>query len=98
MKKIILTVLLASAAMGNNNNNNNAAVCKDYAKLGKVSMQLRQNGLSVVDAIGTIKHHELDFIIIEAYKEPRWHTKERKNEAAVEFENRVYLDCIRRIK
>lgn len=74
--------------------------CKEVAEVAKITMIARQTGVSIVDTLqkvqGTKDQQELlTEIIIMAYKKPRYLGKKAQNRSITEFENMVYLTCIK---
>ena len=74
--------------------------CKEVAEVAKITMIVRQTGVSIVDTLqkvqGTKQQKELlTEIIIMAYKKPRYLGKKAQKKAVTEFENTVYLTCIK---
>lgn len=71
--------------------------CDRLSVLGELAMSHRQVYNTpitmLIDAIvGDSKiTREL---IYEAYRQPRWSSSKRQNEAVIEFKNKVYLECV----
>lgn len=78
--------------------------CNSLYEFAEVAMQVRQNGMSLKDALAktpqanTQAENEilplLQAILYEAYKQPLYHTEEYKKEVISEFSKDVYLACI----
>lgn len=76
-------------------------ICGATAKYAEAVMDSRQNGMKITESIAninkTLKVGAMkDFyktIAYEAYKEPKWSTKENQDNAATEFSNKMYLTC-----
>lgn len=79
--------------------------CNSLYEFAEVAMQVRQNGMSLKDALAKTPQTTdiqaekelvplLHAILYEAYKQPLYHTEEYKKEIITEFSKDVYLACI----
>lgn len=80
------------------------SVCRSVMELSKTVMEGRQVGVPVTDTMDVFvndsdidaKHKTLMMdIIIRAYDAPKYSTVEYQKEAADEFANSYYLDCMK---
>lgn len=74
--------------------------CKEVAEVAKITMIARQTGVSIVETLQTVQGTKeqqelLTEIIIMAYNTPRYLGKKAQNRSITEFENMVYLTCIK---
>jgi len=110
MKKIFLAGVLLSASCSifakDNMTKGDAIdlICGDVGEYSESVMRSRQLGENIANNIAVLNknknmaeltkvyHKE---IIYEAYKEPKWSTKENQDNAVTEFSNKMYLACAR---
>lgn len=77
-------------------------ICGEMNDYAQSVMRSRQLGNSIVNNIKAVNNanmpkHIADYrksIIYEAYKEPKFSTKENQDNAVNEFGNTVYLSCV----
>lgn len=77
-------------------------VCGNVGEYAESVMRSRQLGENIVNSINVltkatkmaepIKQYYKN-IVYEAYKEPKWSTKENQDNAVTEFSNKMYLIC-----
>lgn len=73
--------------------------CKSYANLSKTIMGARQAGASMAEMMQIADGDKLqEEIIIEAFDKPRMNLEENRREMAVDFENEIYLQCIKQLR
>ena len=70
-------------------------LCESIESLATVVMEARQSGVKLSDMLKGDKEDLVVAIIIEAYEEPRWLTKESKEKSVVDFANEVMLACVK---
>lgn len=78
--------------------------CNSLYEFAEVAMQVRQNGMSLKDALAKTPQPNteaekeivplLHAILYDAYEQPLYHTEEYKKEIVTEFSKDVYLACI----
>ena len=76
-------------------------ICTATAGYAEAVMNSRQNGVKITESIANVNkalkvgatrdYHKA--IAYEAYKEPKWSTKENQENAATEISNKMYLIC-----
>jgi len=94
MKKIIfmcMLLLISSNAFAEDT----TELCTQYSTLASQIMGYRQDGNSF-SSIYAIVPKDYQSIVIMAYEEPRYYTKEMQDRAKVEFGNTFMLTCIKR--
>lgn len=76
--------------------------CQTVGNLAKEIMSARQAGLPMqgmmkaVDKAGVTKESEATkLLVIAAYERPRYSTEEVKSEVITEFQNKVFLECVK---
>lgn len=75
--------------------------CEDYSRIAGSIMESRQSGekmsalMKVAAEMGAISD-ALKLLVIKAYQEPQFRTQPNRAQAATEFENGAYLECITR--
>lgn len=80
--------------------------CDSYAKFSRSVMEGRQNGFPMRQAMEVANSEALDDdlrdlarkIVIAAYEESGYETESMKNKAIVDFENKVYMTCIKMVR
>ncbi len=73
-------------------------VCDDLYELAFKVMNLRQNGTPVSDLIALTGGNRIaNAIVIAAYEETQYSTREYQNRASKEFANRVFIECFKSI-
>ncbi|PMR71722.1 hypothetical protein [Halomonas heilongjiangensis] len=74
-------------------------ICNDYYLFAERVMQGRQVGYPLPDMLSHVEGQQgqphLEEIIVWAYDEPRYETREFRLEAVSEFANEVMRDCLR---
>jgi hypothetical protein len=76
-------------------------ICKNMGEYARTVMEGRQNGVPMSKLIDLAASSDdstgptMRQIIIEAYDHPRMSVEANKATAAVDFENKVYLECIK---
>lgn len=71
-------------------------VCTNWSELAETIMIKRQAGISMSDVMNVaIKNNDtmLESIIIEAYDDPRYITKDMQERIIEDFKNKIYLRC-----
>ena len=108
MKKIILAVLISSFSVGAFATD--YSICTQQGQMAKSIMSIRQGGiLTAMELIeklvpsskevspGTKRaNDETMDLIIKAYDQPLYSTKEIAMETIKEFSNKVYIDCMKK--
>lgn len=96
----LVVILFHSAANGQTK----AAMdsCKGYSEVARKIMTLRQGGekmsFLMEAAAETGEFAEMSKLIVRmAFEEPRYRTPENAEKAVVDFENEIYVKCIRRL-
>lgn len=75
--------------------------CNALATLAKSVMSSRQSGMPMTKAIGLINTENKEVaevtrkLVIAAYEEPGWNSKALQEKATTDFQNRIYLPCIK---
>ncbi|MBV2181679.1 MAG: hypothetical protein KUL86_10670 [Castellaniella sp.] len=68
--------------------------CKHASELAEKIMLARQSGFPAADAMDVAGDSEIvRRMVIQAYKSPKFLTEESKKAQAVEFGNRMYVEC-----
>ena len=74
-------------------------VCDEINNLAQSIMEARQSGVEMRQLIQIVRNNEIaDFaipIIIRAYEKPRFSVEKNKQNAIKDFQNEIYLQCIR---
>lgn len=78
-------------------------LCELHSKSAKYIMEARQNGAPMSDAMKIASNGDsgpklkelMRSIVVSAYETPRFGSKQLKDSAVSEFENKVYLSCIK---
>ncbi|WP_292758311.1 hypothetical protein [Methylophaga sp. UBA2689] len=80
------------------------ALCNNINVFAGSAMAARQNGVTLAQAISTIKNQEdedvkelLRTITMDAYESPAYQSDEHKNREIVEFQNEWYMICLKEI-
>lgn len=104
MKKLIFCLtLLASPAFAETETDTvlTDQYCESVGRLAKVTMGLRQQGVSlsaqmkvVAGAKGNVKQI-MQLVTLDAYDTPRWITDERKARAVEDFQIEWEVECYR---
>ncbi|MBX7274617.1 hypothetical protein K2E96_01920 [Pseudomonas sp. ERGC3:05] len=77
------------------------SACNAMATLAKSVMESRQSGMPMTKAIGLINSENKEVanltrkLVIAAYEEPAWNSKALQEKATNDFQNRIYLPCIK---
>ena len=76
--------------------------CEKIAELAEMIMGARQEGVPMVDMMKSNSQGEgasglSRMLIIAAYEKPGFSTKENRSRAVVDFQNDVYLQCVKEI-
>lgn len=77
------------------------SACNALATLAKSIMGSRQSGMPMTKAIGLINSENKEVadvtrkLVIAAYEEPAWNNKALQQKATTDFQNRIYLPCIK---
>ena len=107
MKKILIAGVLLAASCGvlakDKMTKDDAIeeICGGTAGYAEAVMRSRQNGVKLTDSINNINKNlkssairdYYKAIAHEAYREPKWSTRENQENAVVEFSNKMYLAC-----
>lgn len=73
--------------------------CNYYESLAGIVMSSRQIGMKAVDVMANFPSDKFAReLILQAYEAPKYSTQEMMDQAATEFSNKVYVDCMRAIK
>ena len=70
-------------------------LCESIESVATVVMDNRQLGTKLSDMLKSATSDLVVAIIIEAYEEPRWSTKEHQESTVVDFANEVMLACVK---
>lgn len=93
MKSIFLALAFVTALSASANTPTNN-VCNDLQVLSYKIMELRQAGVPVSTVIGASDgNRTVNGIIIAAYEEMQYSTKEYQVRASREFANKIYIEC-----
>lgn len=100
MKNFITTLILIGFIISTNINASTKEVdkCRIMADTAKLIMNARQNGRSLRDIISILEKHgagEMSLLAKMAYSKPRYMTPNNKKRAIAEFENTIYLMCLK---
>lgn len=77
------------------------SACNSLAALAKSIMSSRQAGVPMTRAIELISTDNKQVadvsrkLVIAAYEEPAWGSKAMQEKATTEFQNKIYLPCIK---
>jgi len=72
--------------------------CRVVADIAGNVMRMRQSGLPITEAMdGAGDSKIVQLLVMQAYEMPKFSRSENREESAVEFSNRSYLDCRKRI-
>lgn len=94
--KFLLTVILLASSLAANAEKSNISVCNELQELGYKIMELRQSGVPVSTVMGASDGNKtINSIIIAAYEEMQYSTKEYQIRASREFANKVYIECFK---
>ncbi|QQN40790.1 hypothetical protein [Acinetobacter sp. CS-2] len=108
MEKIILIGILLSTSCNifakNETTKGDAIdeICGNVGEYAESVMRSRQLGENIANSINVLNkapkmaepiRQYYKHIIYEAYKEPKWSTKENQDNAVTEFSNKMYLTC-----
>lgn len=98
MKRFLISLVSAISFVSTANANNE--FCSTMGDSAQITMTARQSGLAVSAAMSSIpvsagerERKILQFIIIEAYKIPRYSTVGMQNQAIQEFRNSIEVAC-----
>lgn len=100
LKKSALLVLIAVTLPVFSGADEPATGCEVISRLAKSIMQARQSGVSMSEMMGIAARDE-DFkalaeaLVIDAYDSPRYSTDGMKQRSIEDFENNVFLQCIK---
>lgn len=106
MKKVIVIsflVLLANLSHAEDKDSKFQA-CDTASTLAKSIMGARQKGAEMKWVIGKIKDKDSPLgklaisLTEEAYSEPRFNTESNQQQAVTDFENEIYLACLKQFK
>lgn len=110
MKTIIaiLTVMILSfPTLAMENTKQDHEFCRGIAKHAEFVMKARQDGVPAVDLYKGYEETKqyftkpdaamnmFDILIREAYEEPRFASRTYIEKAVVEFQNKMYLECLK---
>ena len=74
-------------------------VCDELNNLARSVMNARQSGMEMRQLIEVVRGNEASEvaieIIIRAYEKPRYSVEKNKQNAIKDFQNEIYLQCIR---
>ena len=85
----------------NGHANDSYEKCKVSSDFARAVMSGRQTGVKMSDMLEVIKSANpeikeiLEYIIIEAYQESRYSTESIKEKTITDFENSIYLECVK---
>lgn len=79
------------------------SLCDSMQGYAQSVMRNRQNGGTASESIRVINQAEgtaaidnyMKAIVHNAYSEPRWESERNKNNAIIDFGNKIYIQCIR---
>lgn len=96
--KLILCIVALSACVGVHAKKPGPEVCDDLYELAFKVMNLRQNGTPVSELIALTGGNKIaNAIVIAAYEETQYSTREYQIRANKEFANRVFIECFKSI-
>ena len=96
--KIMFSVVALAMSAGVQANRSDTSVCNDLQELGYKIMELRQLGVPVSQVIAASDGNKtVNSIIISAYEEMQYNTKEYQIRASREFANKVYIECFKAV-
>lgn len=75
------------------------ATCKSYADLAATVMEARQKGIAMSKLMATNESGDriIEQFIIQAYDQPRMNVEENQQRMIRDFENDIYLACVKEI-
>lgn len=96
--RLLIAAILAGAAM-TANAEESVDRCAQPAELAKAIMSARQAGVPLVDVLkiepGADFAELAKMLAIAAYDKPGFSTEQNRKRAIVDFQNDVYLECIK---
>lgn len=93
---IIATLLFSSATHANGPT---AEQCKIVAQISKKVMEIRQGGISMIDAMDAMEGNKLGIMLVkDAYSTPSYKTESFKQNAINEFSNKYTAMCFKLVK
>ena len=105
MSKIICSIALMLVCFSTNAQYlNERELCDFYSEYAKQTMESRQNGGKASNHIKVLTEFKtldddvkksLESIVMSAYSRPRYDTPKNKAKAIRDFENDVYVKCIK---
>lgn len=97
MKKLILlTALLSSSVMADDS-------CSQFYGLGETIMKSRQNGVPLPTMMGVVNEADkglkdvLKDVVVNAYSQPRYNSKDLQIKVINEFANDLYVQCLKSV-
>lgn len=94
MRTIIALCLLAAAHVVHAEQ----IPCETFGRLAEAIMQARQEGVPLQRLMQGNEYGPSELeksLLMEAYSLPRFHSDEGKKRAVVEYQNSIYLECLR---
>lgn len=96
--KIMFSVVVLAMSAGAQANRSNVGICNDLQDLGYKIMELRQSGVPVSQVMSASDGNQVvNAIIISAYEEMRYSTREFQVRASRDFADKIYLECFKTV-
>jgi hypothetical protein len=103
MFKFLSSVFLIMLFTVGSANASSISDCEGAAKIGRIIMDARQSGTPVREVMSVMSISEMEgparevmtSVILLAYEEPIYSTEKYKQQAITEFENGIYVGCLR---
>ncbi len=96
--KTVFAVVAMVVSVGVHANKVNPEVCNDLQELAYKVMNLRQTGTPASDLLALTGGNKIaNSIVIAAYEETQYSTREYQIRASKEFANRVYIECFKSV-
>ncbi len=96
--KTIFAAVIVAVSFGAAANKVNPEVCNDLQELAFKVMNLRQTGTPPSDLLALTGGNKIaNAIVIAAYEELQYSTREYQIRASREFANRVYIECFKSV-
>ena len=103
---VIAVLLVGGIAFGQAKGAEGDGVCSSFESFAATVMEKRQGGVRMQVMMEIVNSGEaspqltevMRGIVINAYEQPNWNSKEMERGAVREFRNEVYLECIKNIE
>lgn len=95
-KLILLTALLSAPTIADDS-------CSQFYGLGETIMKSRQNGVPLPTMMGVVNDADKDLksilkeVVVNAYSQPRYNSKDLQIKVINEFANDLYVECLKSV-